>query len=283
MGSSSATRLCWVKTPSAFNGQVRSYGLEAAPTTGGDAAILQHTDLGIRLMTVASSSVSSGVDLETPPWSTLELTKEGDALVLDARNEVTAVLARPWARDSRGRALTTRYVISGDRIKQQTTGTGSQPPIVQGMSIIPQESSQPPYPYARTAVAPAPAASAAGGVLLSPAGCRAKADYPHHSSHLPGTVNFEARVICNRRTSPVTVAAELWENRWWGWNKIGYTPGPKTGGAGSKLLIKTNAWDYCRNRTTYRGTANGKSVESGRVCEGEDISTSFGPVKCPSR
>lgn len=55
----------------------------------------------------------------------------------------------------------------------------------------------------------------------SPSGCVQAAHNPHESHHVPGTINAEVRATCNNAVPYMYHTAQLWETRWWGWDRIG--------------------------------------------------------------
>src|SRR4051794_21715336 len=67
-------------------------------------------------------------------------------------------------------------------------------------------------------VAPVPGAPAtaaldgAAGLALAAAGCYGQTDQPHPSTHVPGTVNVQARTVCPGFA--VYVSTALYRDRW---------------------------------------------------------------------
>lgn len=55
----------------------------------------------------------------------------------------------------------------------------------------------------------------------SPSGCEQDAHDPHESNHQPGRMNGEVRATCRNPVPRMAHAAQMWETRWWGWDKIG--------------------------------------------------------------
>jgi hypothetical protein len=56
----------------------------------------------------------------------------------------------------------------------------------------------------------------------SPHLCRGQSNLPHRSTHNPANVNGEARTYCRAgAVSYLWAQAQLWEKRWWGWDKVG--------------------------------------------------------------
>jgi len=44
---------------------------------------------------------------------------------------------------------------------------------------------------------------------------------PHPSSHEVGRINAEVRQTCPIAVEKNSAEAQLWESRWWGWDRIG--------------------------------------------------------------
>lgn len=61
---------------------------------------------------------------------------------------------------------------------------------------------------------------------VSPSGCYQQADHPHRSLHL-GWIAGEVKTQCRNPVPRITQVAQLWESRWWGWDRVG-TKGNKT-------------------------------------------------------
>ena len=106
------------------------------------------------------------------------------------------------------------------------------------------------------------AAAAAGGggaapASVSPSGCVQFADYPHRSTHVPGTMNGLVRTSCRIYIPKISETAQMWESRWWGWDRIGIK------GSVSDIDSKsasTSASDKCRNNSV-RVTGSGSVVD----------------------
>ncbi|MDQ1468422.1 MAG: hypothetical protein QOH10_2837 [Actinomycetota bacterium] len=93
--------------------------------------------------------------------------------------------------------------------------------------------------------------------VVSPSGCVQKADYPHASSHYPGRMNGVVRATCNTWVPRISHSAQMWETRWWGWDRIG------TKGYVNAYNVKTastEANDKCR-RSTIRVTGSGFVID----------------------
>jgi hypothetical protein len=92
---------------------------------------------------------------------------------------------------------------------------------------------------------------------LSPSGCVQYADHPHESSTTPGRVNGKVRAVCNLTVPKMSHSAQLWETRWWGWDRIGINQ------RYSHLWSKFGraiANDWCKNNTV-RVTGNGYIID----------------------
>jgi hypothetical protein len=103
----------------------------------------------------------------------------------------------------------------------------------------------------------APTAAAAVAATVSPSGCVQRADYPHKSTHVPKTMNGVVRTMCRVLVPKISESAQMWESRWWGWDRIGIR------GAISDIEsrgLSVNASDKCRNNTV-RVTGSGSVVD----------------------
>ncbi|MBB1255466.1 hypothetical protein [Streptomyces alkaliterrae] len=99
--------------------------------------------------------------------------------------------------------------------------------------------------------------------------CDFTAHNPHNSHHNPGRTNGEAVVDCKKNQPEIRVTAQLWEDRWWGWDRIG-KKGDVT--RHNKKKVKANGNDKCRNNK-HRLTGNSWITFSNRkVSKGEVIS-----------
>ncbi len=77
-------------------------------------------------------------------------------------------------------------------------------------------------PYTRSDVSAASSsAEAAPQPAVSPSGCIQRAHHPHKSSHEPGRMNAEVRATCNTNVPLMSHEAQMWERRFWGWDRIG--------------------------------------------------------------
>lgn len=68
----------------------------------------------------------------------------------------------------------------------------------------------------------------------TPSGCKGSLGLPHKSKHVAGTINSSGKTHCTLGPVPrIYVSAQLWEQRWWGWDRVGNfdsqvrTPGQK--------------------------------------------------------
>jgi len=262
----------------------RSNGLLVL-ATGESALVAQPLEDGMRVLTVnlLSGAQPHPIRVSGPPGATLEMASGGAAVLQSAAGDLVGVIAKPWARDSAGRMLPTAYTVTDSTLTQAIDFTSAVFPVVSAATIFPRVEASEPYPFSPTKSADtlsvASSVVRAAAVVISPAGCRVQADYPHKSTHVPGTINGVGRVLCNTSTTSVSIRAQLWETRWYGWEKIG-TPGYKSGIIGSSLLMKANGWDDCRAGATYRVSAYGTSNEGGRTYSGEHISTSYYASSC---
>jgi hypothetical protein len=130
-----------------------------------------------------------------------------------------------------------------------------------------------PAPQGTTARAgyDAPAWSAPAPQLLSPSGCIQYADNPHYSTTTPGRMNAKVRAECVLTVPKMQHSAQLWETRWWGWDRIGINQ------PYSKLWSKFGramANDWCKNNTV-RGTGYGYVTDrDGRTYYAATVSAS---------
>lgn len=95
----------------------------------------------------------------------------------------------------------------------------------------------------------------------SPADCWGQSDYPHHSSHVIPTINGVAWTKCRYNVDALSVEAQLWERRWWGWDRVG-TAGSEANS--NRSSIKANSAWTCQNNS-FRTTGYHQSVERGGV------------------
>lgn len=95
------------------------------------------------------------------------------------------------------------------------------------------------------------------GVGESPSECFGHSDYPHNSSHVVGTVNGVARSDCEVAVYYLSVKAQLWESRWWGWDRVGV---PGSDQRATAQSVSANSWWECRNND-FRITGYHESFE----------------------
>jgi hypothetical protein len=115
----------------------------------------------------------------------------------------------------------------------------------------------------RSAYRPAPTAASAGAAtatsaaVVSPSGCVQSADYPHQSTHVRGTMAGAIRARCRSVVPELSHSAQMWETRWWGWDRIGRK------GSTTKYWQRgadAFATDTCKN-ATVRITGSGFVVD----------------------
>ena len=103
----------------------------------------------------------------------------------------------------------------------------------------------------------------------SPHLCRGQSNLPHRSTHNPANVNGEARTYCRAGAVPYLWAeAQLWEDRWWGWDKVG-TPVARS--AANRTTVSAFDATACRNnlwRTTGRHVVTDGGPYSGETVSG---------------
>jgi hypothetical protein len=102
---------------------------------------------------------------------------------------------------------------------------------------------------------PGPGARPAAAV--SPSGCVQTADYPHPSTHVRGTMGGAIRARCRNAVPELSHSAQMWETRWWGWDRIG-----AKGSVTKYWSNSANAFgtDHCRN-STVRVTGSGFVID----------------------
>jgi hypothetical protein len=91
----------------------------------------------------------------------------------------------------------------------------------------------------------------------SPSGCYQKADDPHDSGHRDGRMNGVVRTKCTRAVPRMSFTAQMWETRWWGWDRIGIKGSITVYGWS---YAKTFGNDWCKNNTV-RVTGNGYVID----------------------
>jgi len=98
-----------------------------------------------------------------------------------------------------------------------------------------------------------------GQFVVSP--CQLTIDYPHSSGHVRGTINVEAHTNCNLHVDSIQQTVQLWEKRWWGYDRIG-TRG--NGFVTQSRYLKTNAVAGCRSNDII-ATAAGRASIGGKT------------------
>jgi hypothetical protein len=63
--------------------------------------------------------------------------------------------------------------------------------------------------------------TAASPSTVSPSGCVQYSDRPHGSVHFDGRMNASVRAMCRSQVPKLSHSAQMWETRWWGWDRIG--------------------------------------------------------------
>lgn len=91
--------------------------------------------------------------------------------------------------------------------------------------------------------------------------CEGQLHYIHKSSHRPGRMNVGLEATCSKAMDTLHIWAQLWEVRWWGWDRIG-TKGKDTQHDVTELIVYAN--DKCRNNY-IRATANGWGILNGNI------------------
>jgi hypothetical protein len=94
-------------------------------------------------------------------------------------------------------------------------------------------------------------------VVVSPSGCIQYADYPHGSTSTGGRVNGKVRAVCRVTVPKMQHSAQLWETRWWGWDRIGINqPYSRAWSSFGRAMAN----DWCKNNTV-RVTGNGYVID----------------------
>ena len=103
----------------------------------------------------------------------------------------------------------------------------------------------------------APASTASPSLAISPSGCVQTAMWPHASTHVPGTMNGGIGTKCSRVVPQISLTAQMWETRWWGWDRIGIV-GRMNAYYHNAALTYAN--DRCR-KSTIRTTGTGYVID----------------------
>jgi hypothetical protein len=107
---------------------------------------------------------------------------------------------------------------------------------------------------------------------VSPSGCVQYADHPHRSTTIPTRVNGKIRAVCKLSVPKISLSAQLWETRWWGWDRIGINQSVNRSWASYALAM---ANDWCK-KNTVRVTGNGYVIDrDGRSYYASTVSASI--------
>jgi hypothetical protein len=98
---------------------------------------------------------------------------------------------------------------------------------------------------------------AASPTAVSPSGCTQYADDPHDSGHRDGRMNGVVRTGCLNTVPRMSFTAQMWETRWWGWDRIGIKGSITVYGW---KTAKTQGNDWCKNNMV-RVTGSGFVVD----------------------
>jgi hypothetical protein len=103
----------------------------------------------------------------------------------------------------------------------------------------------------------------------SPHLCRGQSNLPHRSTHNPANVNGEARTYCRAgAVSYLWAQAQLWEKRWWGWDKVGT---PVSNSTSNRTTVSAFDATACRNND-WRTTGKHVVTDNGHPYSGETAS-----------
>ena len=116
--------------------------------------------------------------------------------------------------------------------------------------------------------------------------CKVRAHRPHLSRHAEDKgehrVNGEIRIECEKRKPELRVTAELWETRWWGWDRLNDHPSEKKKHNGRKVSAFANAG--CNPGMTVRVTGDGYvTYRDGKTLSGGVESEHITFDKCTRR
>jgi hypothetical protein len=78
---------------------------------------------------------------------------------------------------------------------------------------------------------------------ISPAGCNGKSNWAHKDTG--GTIKGVTQVDCLYSVSSVRTTAQLWRDRWWGYEMVG-TKGDNTN-PNSKQVKASGLYNHCEN------------------------------------
>ena len=91
---------------------------------------------------------------------------------------------------------------------------------------------------------------------VSPSGCWQQIDNPHKSKYF-GDIAAELRTTCRNPIPEIAQSVQLWESRWWGWDRVG-----SKGSVHVYWESRVTSWSNasCRN-SSMRATGSGTIVD----------------------
>ena len=95
----------------------------------------------------------------------------------------------------------------------------------------------------------------------SPNLCKGNVQNPHASRHMPGTISAKVTTDCRGYVGTLSVSGQMWENRWWGFDRVGT---PASSAINQAIYVQAVPWVECRTNV-MRATAHHESFENGRV------------------
>jgi hypothetical protein len=96
-----------------------------------------------------------------------------------------------------------------------------------------------------------------GASSISPAGCQGKSNWAH--KEMGGTIKGVTQVDCLYSVSSVRTTAQLWRNRWWGYEMVGIK-GDNTN-LNSNQVKASGLYNLCENNS-WRTEGEHESLES---------------------
>lgn len=140
--------------PEAASGPAQTNGPGQVVYDGPSAdSLVQSDQTGLKIATVAPAA---GADeqrfeyhFELPDSSILERQADGSVSIENDDGEAIATIAAPWAKDSTGRALRTRYTLAGNTLAQIIDTAGAIGNVMADPHVRPGICCVPPRPYAR--------------------------------------------------------------------------------------------------------------------------------------
>jgi len=99
-------------------------GIAAYSTGKSSAQAVQQTNNGsVRMLTViknasAPTSYDYGFNAKGEAGEHFAVLTDGSAMLLDAGGKIVGAVAKPWAKDARGKAVATHYVADGSTLTQ---------------------------------------------------------------------------------------------------------------------------------------------------------------------